>query len=156
MILFHFWICASAYLRLSLILLAKFRLCLRNLNQHRFRFAPQMFPWLYEMLRMIGMSGECLVGRVLNRLDWCESFNPMFCIKCRLIRQRIDGRNVPACSVIYGHRLISGPKEFIYLILTPTATYLTHLTSNEILKVARLKPESTRQCTTVRNSDWKV
>ena len=83
------------------------------------------------MLRMIGMSGECLVGRVLNRLDWCESFNPMFCIKCRLIRQRIDGRNVPACSVIYGHRLISGPKEFIYLILTPTATFLTHLTSGE-------------------------
>ena len=104
------------------------------------QFAPEMFPWLYEMLQMIGMSGECLVGRVLNRLDWCESFNPMFCIKCRLIRQWIDGRNVPACSVIYGHRLISGPKEFIYLILTPTATYLTHLTSNEISKVLRLQP----------------
>ena len=84
---------------------------------------------------MVGMSGECSAGRVLNRLDWCESFNPMFCIKCRLIRQWIDGWNVLGCSVIYGHRLISGPKEFIYLILTPTATYLTHLTPNEIVKV---------------------
>ena len=83
------------------------------------------------MPEMIGMCRKCLAGQLLNRLDWCESFNPMFCIKCRLIRQRIDGRNVPACSVIYGHRLISGPKEFIYLILTPTATNLTHLTSNE-------------------------
>ena len=80
---------------------------------------------------MVGMSGECSAGRVLNRLDWCESFNPMFCIKCRLIRQWIDGWNVLGCSVIYGHRLISGPKEFIYLILTPTATFLTHLTSGE-------------------------
>ena len=84
---------------------------------------------------MVGMSGECSAGRVLNRLDWCESFNPMFCIKCRLIRQWIDGWNVLGCSVIYGHRLISGPKEFIYLILTPAATYLTHLTFNENLKV---------------------
>ena len=87
--------------------------------------------WIEWHVLMVGMSGECSAGRVLNRLDWCESFNPMFCIKCRLIRQWIDGWNVLGCSVIYGHRLISGPKEFIYLILTTTATFLTHLTSGE-------------------------
>ena len=97
------------------------------------KLSSEIIPWLNDMPEMIGMCRKCLAGQLLNRLDWCESFNPMFCIKCRLIRQRIDGRNVPACSVIYGHRLISGPKEFIYLILTPTATK-THLTSNESRK----------------------